>query len=501
MTNHRKPRTWAEEIAELDDPAPRDLDPEEPNDENSSVGGSEDDTAQAREHYVDVGKSRLRKPGGLELGPAYSGSNVSRSNLPEPAVLSDDDPFASAQSRQAGSQDSDSSGVYINPEDVDLNVDKEIDEDDEIDSDGAFGDGDGDRFHDFVFRGSKSTQATSAAHDQASGRMKSEEVVEDGDSADFSELESEEADASNPSRDTTSHHDDPFGRPTVFNGGVHDSEDIEMEDERSVSSDDEESESNPSTSNSEDDAPSPPADDDRAALRKMMAESQKVITSNLSKAAKSDIAKGRAIKRQRTTFDSLLNTRIRLQKALVAANSLHPSSPSSTNTPDPAIQQAEQAALNLWSTLDSLRQSLHPVSSSSTPPSPPLQPTPTTPLSTLWSHMQSHETRSHPHRTSTLNKWSAKTAPPSSLLRTSKFSATTPTQQPLSAVLEQQLESSTTMEKLVAKSRIPRSCVPVQATAAAALPSSSSSAQPEEEQLIYDDTPFYSLLLRDLLAS
>ncbi|KAL8993037.1 MAG: hypothetical protein Q9188_007432, partial [Gyalolechia gomerana] len=270
-----------------------------------------------------------------------------------------------------------------------------------------------------------------------------------------------------------------------------------MGDNKSLASEADNSESETSSSDANNVSTRPHADDNRAALRKMMAESQKVITSNLSKAAKSDIAKGHAIKRQRTAFDTLLNTRIRLQKALVATNSLHtPSSPSTPPT-DPAVTAAEQAALKLWTTLDSLRQSLHPVAS---PPQASLEPSSTTPLSTLWTRMQSHESQSRPHRTSTLNKWSARTAPASSLPRSDKFSAI-PTKQPLSAVLEQQLASTTTMEKLVAKPRIPRSCAPPTTAASSTEPHNSSIKTPEittTTQPIYDDTDFYSLLLRDL---
>ncbi|KAL8982538.1 MAG: hypothetical protein Q9177_005240, partial [Variospora cf. flavescens] len=190
-----------------------------------------------------------------------------------------------------------------------------------------------------------------------------------------------------------------------------DTSDIAMGDQDSLPSEDEGSTSKASSSDTENDTSPPPTSNNRAALRKMMAKSQKTITSNLSKAAKSDIAKGRAIKHQRTTFDALLNTRIRLQKALIATNALQLPSTTSTQPPDPAIQAAEQAALSLWSTLDALRQSLHSASSPTHPPSLP-RATATTPLSTLWSRMQSHEARSRPHRTSTLNKWSAKTAPP-----------------------------------------------------------------------------------------
>ncbi|KAI4119701.1 MAG: hypothetical protein LQ338_007242 [Usnochroma carphineum] len=513
MAKQKKPKSWAEEVADLDDPAPRDFDPEA-QDGDSGVGSSEDDAVPAREHYVDVGNGRLRKSGGINLGPEYSGSHISRNDLLEPAEVSDDDPFASAKSPQESPNVSGTSDGYANPEDFDLDMDKDIDQDDEIDRDGAFGNVNKDGFQGTAFQGSRSTQVTPGEHDQANGHSKPDEAVEDGDSADFSAMDSEEVDVTEGPNGIIGGDGELPWKAAASDGRIKDAEDVEMEDQDILSSEDAETETEAEASgysNDSDSAP-PPTDGDRATLRKLMAESHKVITSNLSKAAKSDIAKGHAIKHQRTTFDSLLNTRIRLQKALIATNSFQPAPASSTDTPDPAIQAAEQAALRLWSTLDSLRQSLHPVSTSSqessSTPAPPIESSSTTPLSTLWTRMQSHETHFHPHRTSTLNKWSAKTAPLSSLTRTNKLLAT-PIQQPLSAVLQQQLDSETNMEKLIAKTRVPRSCAPIQAAAALSSspketnpqPNTNAAAEEAETSQIYDDTPFYSLLLRDLVSA
>lgn len=436
-------------------------------------------------------KSRLRKLEELSLGPEYSGSQVGRNNHFDPAELSDDGPFASVKSRQNSPSVSSGSGQYADPEDVDLDMDKDIEQDDEFDSDRAFGDEDKAKFQGATFRGSKRIQIEYSNNGQASGPSKQDRVIEDADSADFSDLESEDIDVQNGMLD---HYDGSLANANT--GSDKGMEDAEMEYQDSLLSEGDASQLEASSLNTEDDSSPPLADDDRAALRKMMAESQKVITSNLSKAAKSDIAKGRAIKRQRTTFNSLLSTRIRLKEALIATNAMHDPSPPSTTIPNPAIQAAEQAALKLWSTLDSLRQSLHSTSSSSKSvptPAQPLQPTPATPFSTLWTRMQSHETDIHPHRTSTLNKWSAKTAPPSSLPRANKFSAA-PTQPPLSSILEQQLQSETNMQNLIAKSSVPRSFAP-------ANPIDPTPIDSAEEVHVYDDTPFYTLLLRDLVSS
>ncbi|KAL8895301.1 MAG: hypothetical protein Q9207_008226, partial [Kuettlingeria erythrocarpa] len=376
MAKQKKPKTWAEEIAELDDPAPKDFDPEAPDNRASSVEDSEDDSNEAREHYVEVNKSRLRKPARINLGPEYSGSHISRHSLNDAGEASDDDPFASAQSRQVSPTGSSSNGEYADPETADLKVDQEIDEDEEIDSNDAFGAEDGIKFRGFVFRGSSGAQNASPKRG-LDVQLEPADAMENGESADFSGMESDDIEAFAATNTMTVRTNDDVDVP----------EDVNMENGGDFSSAGQNPDSDASTSNTEDDSEGPPADDDRTALRKMMAESQKTVASNLSKAAKADIAKGRAIKHQQAAFNRLVNTRMQLQKALIASNALQPPPLSSTNTPDPAIQAAEQAALKLWSTLDSLRQSLHPISTltqTATAPERPFHPDPTTPLSTLW---------------------------------------------------------------------------------------------------------------------
>lgn len=214
----------------------------------------------------------------------------------------------------------------------------------------------------------------------------------------------------------------------------------------------------------------------RVQLRKMMAESQKAIISNISAATKADATKGKAIKKQRSTFDSLLNTRIKLQKALIATNSL----PTTTTAPEDtkAIKAAEQAALNLWNTITSLRHTLQPPSTPIPHPA-----TPSTPLSTLWAATHDPTTASLSAHRATLTKWSHKIRPPGAALLASrnKFSQS-PSHQPLTAVLDAHL-SGTQAQKHIAKARTPRSCAPLQVASTD----------------IYDDSDFYTALLRELV--
>ncbi|KAL8846536.1 MAG: hypothetical protein Q9221_008366, partial [Calogaya cf. arnoldii] len=431
---------------------------------------------------------KLRKADAPILGPEYGGSHISRENLLNSADLSDDEPFASGQSRLDDSSDARDSDEYADPDTVDLEQ-EDIGEDDEIDSSEAFGEDDEEKFSGYAFGGSKSGRKA----ERGLADVQERDEKSDG----FSDMESDIVET-NGGADNLNVISNGVNETTLESGdSVDEDGDVDMGNMGNSSSEDEESQPTESGSDTDRSSASPPADGDRAALRKIMADSQKVMTSNLSKAAKSDVAKGRAIKRQRTAFDALLNTRIRLQKALVAMNSIQIATPTSGHH---NVEKAEEAALRLWSTLDSLRQTLE--SSTSLKKSPSIYNGSATSTSTLWARMQTHERQMRPQRLPTLDKWSAKTTPVSTLPRANKFAAA-PTQQPLSAVLEQQLTSVTYMDKLVAKTQIPRSCAPLQAAAAVAsskLASSNDSSLPQSGTLpVYDDADFYSMLLRDLL--
>ncbi|KAL8907124.1 MAG: hypothetical protein Q9171_005991 [Xanthocarpia ochracea] len=501
MAKRKAPRTLAEEVADLDDPTPKDLDPEQQGSEHSSDGSTDEDIAQATEHYIDTGKSKLRKADPPSLGPEYSGSHIRRDNLFNDVDMSDDDPFATDQSQQSGASDASDIDEYADPDIVDLNLEKNIGLDGEIDSDEAFGEDDGDKFQGYTFRGSKSGRKEPREQGVANGHADAQGM--DTDSGGFSDMDSETIETTQEANRTNRTINGAIDTTLDPGHGVDADNDIDIEDTSTLSSEDEGSGPAASSSDSDNSSTSPPADSDRAALRKIVADSQKVMTSSLSAAAKADVAKGRAIKQQRTAFDSLLSTRIRLQKALVATNSLPTTDHTSSEPTNPAVEAAEKATVRLWSTLDSLRQTLEPNSSPDEAIESPSDQTDfATPISTLWTRMQTHERLMRPRRLSILNKWSSKTAPISTLPRANKFS-TTPTQQPLSAVLEQQLTSVTNMEKLIAKTQIPRSCAPMQAAAAALSAKSTSnhdtSPSSSDTLPIYDDADFYSILLRDLL--
>ncbi|EER41519.1 bfr2 [Histoplasma capsulatum H143] len=107
---HDQMKSLAEQIADLEDPTPKDFDPEDLNDGEESgdnqSSGTEDGNANAgREHYVAVGKSKLRKPERISLGREYAGSRVSREALEGDG--SEDDTFRKDTSDEVMSESAD----------------------------------------------------------------------------------------------------------------------------------------------------------------------------------------------------------------------------------------------------------------------------------------------------------------------------------------------------------------------------------------------------------
>lgn len=226
----------------------------------------------------------------------------------------------------------------------------------------------------------------------------------------------------------------------------------------------------------------PAPSNERVTLRRMMAESQKSVIAAISAATKADLAKGKAVKQQRSTFDTLLNTRVRLQKSLIAANSFSfPSTTCQNLSLETTIHAAETAAINLWAQLDTLRQSLQDRSSSK---KRPFEATLSAPSSALWTRMQTLEIEATHRRRAILSKWSKKLQPPTQL----RPSLSTSSRTPLPTLLDQHL-STESMARNIERTRTPRSCAPLQASTRHAL----------SDATIYDDSEFYTLLLRDLV--
>ena len=347
-------------------------------------------------------------------------------------------------------------------------------EDEEIDSDEAFGEEDPVKFKSFKFSGSKSRQSlgtrTKMGPSRALASSANDDMIEGFESDDPHKQASEE--------------NDPDSDVEVDMG----KEDLSSEAEGS----DDESTSTASTS-PEALKGQTAASSDREALKAILANDNAAFASALSAAAESDAKKGKAFKQQYQTFDRLLDARIKLQKGLTAANDLTLDSVTELEN-TLAIRKAEEAALSLWSTIESIQHSLLDAQQSTNGSvdhtkkrKRPTPATSTTSTADLWSRTQSLETQVLPHNRAVLDKWSSKAraatalpAPQSQLTdRSSQH------QNNITAVLDTYLASES--ERLVAQ--------------ASQMPHDPSSPNASQSQLTYDDTTFYQSLLRDLIAS
>lgn len=84
------------------------------------------------------------------------------------------------------------------------------------------------------------------------------------------------------------------------------------------------------------------------------------LAAGLSSAASNDAKKGQAVRKQYQTFDRLLDARMKLQKGLTASDDLPLQQDENTFTSDAddALQKAQDAALRLFNTIGSFRDSL-----------------------------------------------------------------------------------------------------------------------------------------------
>lgn len=227
----------------------------------------------------------------------------------------------------------------------------------------------------------------------------------------------------------------------------------------------------------------------RAELRKLMSQEQKAVVASITEATKADASKGRAVKQQRLAYDALLNTRIRMQKGLVAVNSLSamdiPESTSAEETAEAYIS-AEAAALHLWNQLNDLLHDLHEATSTPTPHSKKrkFDADPSTPSAILWSCMQEQEVAALPYRRTTLEKWSARVRAVNSLPLAKKLNNTS-RQPTITDVLNDHLSN---LDRLIKRTKVPRSCAPIQAANGV-----------HEAPDIYDDADFYQLQLKELV--
>jgi protein AATF/BFR2 len=396
------------------------------------------------------------------VGPRYAGSRISRESL-----FNNDNENLLESDDEGEGEELDAHQEFANPEDADINED-EGDEDEDIDSDAAFGESDAEKFKSFTFRGS-SRHATNGVKQRPTASDFMSDSEDQEDAADDAE-ESSEDETDEDVLDVDEQHPEEHGDS---------SEDSEDDDASSVQS--EASESDEDLEAGSDTGGNEKAR--REELRKIMNEEQTTVIAAISQAAKADTDKGNAVKKQRKTFDSLLNVRIALQKALIASNSISAVEENETeDSGDKPYQAAEDAALKLWNTLDQIRyEFIQTGSTSKTGQKRKRDVDRSTSSPAIWERMQDSEVASLDNRRRVLDKWWGKVK--GSAPTSGKLINTAPTQSITSALQDQLAKPG-----LLENTKRPRSCAPIQ-----------EKQKVVEDPHIYDDTGFYKLLLNQLV--
>ncbi|KAI1440905.1 TRAUB-domain-containing protein [Annulohypoxylon stygium] len=485
-----KAKGRARQFAELIERPVKDFDPEAEVPDEDDASGSEESVNEnaGTEHYVSVSKSKLRRKDPVSLGPQYRGAPVSR------AALEDEDEDENEDEESDGSEppshyedalqeigDESGSDEFDDPDEADLEADQD-DEDVEIDSDNAFNESDEEKFQDFIFRGSSQTipqKGKRVARPTAADYMVSDEEDSASEGAEFDEEEVEDEDEEDISDDE--------GLDGFIDDEAEEDEDEEddidedMDDASDMGSDEDDDESG---EEEEDDARKGPAANgaNRATIQEMMNAGQRAVAGTLSIAAHKDVAKGKAVQQQRKAFDALLNIRIRLQKSLVAVNSFN--SLEDLEDQSQPYEAAEAAALKLWNAIDGFRTSIQSDPSGKTGHKRKRAANTDTLNQDIWENMEAVEQRAQARRRAVLEKWSNSARNIRMVDRSSrKFTNTV--EKSLTKRLDEELD---TPERLIKRTRTPRSCAPAQVA-----------RKVNEDPSIYDDADFYQLLLKELV--
>jgi protein AATF/BFR2 len=221
-------------------------------------------------------------------------------------------------------------------------------------------------------------------------------------------------------------------------------------------------------------------------MMKEMQKDQKRVSTSLAQTTKDEAQKGQAVKKQKAAFDSLLNTRIKLQKTLVGVNTIVGLSTeelvAQCSEAKDTIEKAEIAAFRLWSSLNEMREELRVTRTGEKRKRSAF--TETTSTIDLWEHMQTQEQAALSHRNTTLERWSAKAK--SSTTRADRGVMDRGANEPTIVDALQEILSG--RERLLKRAHTPRSCAPLQLSNKIA-----------SDSKIYDDADFYGLLLKELL--
>ena len=423
--------------------------------------------------------SELRKASQPILGQQYLGTHVTRKDLYENGDV-DDDPFSQKADPELSDEPSDEDEDYDDPDQVDLDFQDGSDE--EIDSDDAFGDGEEEIFREkgFTFRdSSKSLSDPYLSISEARGTNQENDLYD------------QESNQSSSGKDS-----DRF-----LVDGQSDSEELS---ENVTDSDTDDTDATTDTNNNGKTL-------DEVALRAMMSSQQRHVVAKLSEARNDEVAKGITAKKQYTIFDTLVGTRVHLQKSLIAANSIEAIQGKGDDQRGiaEAAAAAETAAIGVLNSLTSLLHSIQGVAlegkSQSTLGKRPFSAITATSSEEINKALFESHKAFKSHRRLVLTKWENKTR--TTTLSTRNRLVPKRKEDSLVTILDGQLLGAN-QERLVQKTRIARSCAPIQNNN-----ESSSNNKPaigEKETTasllnlgshipIYDDADFYALLLRELI--
>ncbi|CCG82880.1 Protein bfr2 [Taphrina deformans PYCC 5710] len=245
--------------------------------------------------------------------------------------------------------------------------------------------------------------------------------------------------------------------------------------------------SNLSEDEESDDASDDSEDERQAAeMKRLLASDQKAIVQDVVKTATADAEKGKAVKVQLGLYDSLLDSRIKLQKGLQSTN-LATTESRSTALPVAMVADTEAAALDFIESLLTLRDELIVQDCAQAAPSRKRKYNDGAAVesSELWKAIRAQDDSVASWRDQTLTKWSNKIQAASGIDKTKKFKALS------QGILAQIEESKSDRVKLLKRTQIKR----FKASAKTIVSVEDLSTE------IYDDGDFYQEMLKDLIDS
>ncbi|KAG7829455.1 hypothetical protein KL920_002314 [Ogataea angusta] len=258
--------------------------------------------------------------------------------------------------------------------------------------------------------------------------------------------------------------------------------DSEVEEGSDNSEESEEGESEQESGHNDSDASSVADSYKRERISQLLAEEKKQIISRLSATAKSDAIKGYAILSQHRIFDLILDSRIKLQKAIVSANQL----PLNTEIYDSLskkekkeVEKVQEKVFELLEKTINVRRKLYAKDKIE----PPAASTKKRSLASLYEETSEFDSVLEPFKKNVLVKWSAKVqaASGSSALQSGKF-------QTINQDAYSQVQSNLQdMERLVKRTKLNRRGV------------TPLGMEKDQEPILFDDDDFYRVLLNDMV--